>query len=107
MTQLKVIQRKKHLKMGQSMILVKLTKPIKLTFRHIVVNEKFNSILMNFQKKRWLVSGFNVDQHYACLKKVLMQSTSRCLTDYPKNLLNPRMSSSTSQQSVPMRFCQR
>ena len=55
---------------------VKLTKPIKPTFRHIVANEKSNSIPVNFQKNNvgsnFKVSGFNLDQHNACLRKLYL-----------------------------------
>ena len=72
------MKRKNRLKMLQWMILVKLTKRIKLTFRLFVANEKYNSLKMNFRKNEcwFIVSRANLDQQYACLKKVLLHPTS-------------------------------
>ena len=72
------IKRKKRLKMLQWMILVKQDKLIKQPYRLFVANEKFNSLTMNFRKNQcWLkVRRANLDQQYACLKKVLLHSTS-------------------------------
>ena len=74
----KLIKKKEILKMLQWMILVKQDKLIKQPYRLFVANEKFNSLIINFQKNQcwFIVSGFNVDQQYACLKKVLLHPTS-------------------------------
>ena len=74
----KSINRKNRIKMLQRMILVKLTKLIKQPFRLFVANEKFNSLIINFQKNQcwFIVSRGNLDQKYACLKKVLLHPTS-------------------------------
>ena len=60
------------------MILIKVTKHTKSQIRIFVANEKFNSIPVNFQKNQcyFKVSRANLDQQYACLKKVPIYYTS-------------------------------
>ena len=64
--------------MSQIQISIKETKLIKQTFRLFVANEEYNLLTMNFRKNQcWLkVSRGNLDQQYACLKKVLLHPTS-------------------------------